>query len=241
MSNIKKSNFTVESREVRNAKLSKEPFQTTVLGCTIENGSKYKPGHWRDDIYEVETSHGVYISKQVNLEHVDRVLNVFSQLNQPEIAWKWLNLISVESEIPEDKFSEPIIYEIQDALSRNVPNTRCTVYKIAFGKDCYVGFTTQNPKARLEGHIKRSKDGGTDKINKAFRKWGYICEHEILGEYPNEILGLVAEVANIQKYDCNLNENEGGQGRDFNIVPQKNIFGEDIFAVHDKNNILCKN
>ena len=231
----------MKSPEVKNAKLSIEPFQTRVLGCTTENGSKYKPGHWFKDIYEVETSHGVYISEQVNLEHKNKMLNVTSNSNNPEIGWKWLNLSSVEPKIPDDKFSKPIIYEIQEALSLNVPNTKCTVYRIEFGKDCYVGFTTQNPEARLEGHIKRSKDGGTNKINKAFRKWGYIYKYEILGEYPNEILGLVAEIANIQKYDCNLNENEGGQGRDFNIVPQKNIFDEDILTVHDKNGILCKN
>ena len=77
------------------------------------------------------------------------------------------------------------------------------------------------------------------KINKAFRKWGYIySSFEVIGEYKNEIEGLLSEIRNIDKFNCSLNENLGGQGKDFNIVPNKNNFDEEIFTVHDKNSIL---
>ena len=234
MSNLKKTKFTLNSEEVKNAKVSRDHFVTTILGCNTVNGSKYKPNHWRYDIQEIETSDGVFISETVTTEHIGKSIRVWSGKNDVDIGWIWLNLVSVEGVSDEPKF-----YEIQEALSLNVPNTTCFVYKIELGNECYVGFTTQNPEQRLNGHISKSKEGGMQKINKAFRKWGYIYSNfEVIGEYKNEIEGLLSEIRNIDKFNCSLNENLGGQGKDFNIVPNKNNFDEEIFTVHDKNSIL---
>ena len=232
MSNLQHTKFTVKSEEVRNARVSKEHFVTSVYDCTQVNGSKYLQ-RWSYDIYEVETSDGVFISETVTPEYKNKQVKVWSRKNPVDIGWIWLNFISVDRELDEPRF-----YEIQEALSLKVPNTKCFVYKIEFGKDCYVGFTTQDPEKRIVGHISKAQEGGMQEINKAFRKWGYIYEFNILGEYPNEILGLISEIQNIENYNCSLNEHIGGQGKDFNIVVQKNNFGENIYVVHDKHNIL---
>lgn len=232
MSNLQRTKFTVKSEEVKNARVSKEHFVTSVYDCTQVNGSKYLQ-RWSYDIYEVETSDGVFISETVTPEYKNKEVKVWSRKNPEDIGWIWLNFVSVERELDEPRF-----YEIQEALSLNVPHTKCFVYKIEFGKDCYVGFTTQDPEKRIAGHISKAQEGGMQEISKAFRKWGYIYELNVVGEYPNEVLGLISEIQNIEKYNCSLNEHIGGQGKDFNIVVQKNNFGENIYVVHDKNNIL---
>ena len=238
MSNLKQTKFTVKSDEVRNAKVSKEHFVTSIIDCTQMNGSKYV-SYWTLDMYEVETSDGVFISGTDLSNFINQRVRVYSNVNTSksgqinDIVWIWLNFVSVEGETSVPKF-----YEIQEALSLNVPKTNCYVYKIEFGKDCYVGFTTQSPEQRLEWHKSNAKEGGMTKINKAFRRWGYVSTHSVIGEYTNEIEGLISEIRNIEKYDCSLNEHPGGQGKDFNIVLNKNNFDEDIFTVHDKNDIL---
>lgn len=238
MGNFKETKYTVKSDEVRNAKVSKESFLTTIIDCTQMKGSKYV-SYWVDDIYEVETSDGVFISGNDLRNYKNQRVYVYSNVNTTksgqikDIVWKWLNFVSIEGESSVPKF-----YEIQKALSLKIPKTTCYVYKIEFGKDCYVGFTTQSPEQRLEWHKSNAKEGGMAKINKAFRRWGYVSTLSVIGEYTNEIEGLISEIRNIEKYNCSLNEHPGGQGKDFNIVLNKNNFDEDIFTVHDKNDIL---
>ena len=87
-------------------------------------------------------------------------------------------------------------------------------------------------------HIAASKEGKKAKINKAFRKWGFIYSLEILGEFHNEIVGLMNEIIQIENSHSTLNQHKGGQGKDFNIVLNKNQLGEDVYFVHDKYHTL---
>ena len=212
-------------------------FITTVLDCYVVNGSKYKPGHWENDMFEVKTTDGVYMSKVDLRPQIGKKIRATSSKNNPDIGWIWLNYKSTDDST-DNATPKHSFFEIQDALSANTDNESCFVYKLEIGSDIYIGFTTQKPIDRVNSHINKSKEGGTQKINKALREWGYIYEIEILGHYQNEILGLLAEIKFIAKFSPSLNESRGGQGNKFDIVPSKNDMGEDIFVVHDKNNIL---
>ena len=218
---------------MKNAKLSQEIFSTTILSSYTVNGSKYKPGHWEKNIFEVVTSDGVFISATDLNKYKNKTIKVTSNKNNPDIGWIWLNYKDDINENISNQF-----YEIQEALLMNVPKCECYVYKLEIGNEFYVGFTSQKPEKRIEAHILSSENGAMQKINIALRKWGYMYEFEIIGKYPNEILGLVSEIKNIEKFESKLNESIGGQGKDFNIVTNKNKYNEDIFYVHDKNDIL---
>ena len=238
MSLDKMNKFNSQSPEVRNAVISKSEFQTRVIDCFVVNGSKYRPGFWKKDIYEVETSDGVFITKDNLSLHIGKQIIVTSNKNTrdnviEDIGWIWLNLISASHASLKNSF-----FEIQDALSANIKHETCYVYKLEIGGDTYIGFTSQDPEERVNAHIKNSKDGGSQKINRALRKWGYLYEIEILGKYDNEILGLLAEIKFIDKLNPTLNESIGGEGKNFNIVVNKNDLDEDIFVVHDKHNAL---
>ena len=236
MSLEKMNKFNAQSPEVKNAKISKTEFITTVLDCYVVNGSKYKSGHWKRDMYEVETTDGVFITEDNLTSLQGKEIRATSNKNPREdIGWIWLNYKSTHNSVQKNSFS---LFEIQDALSANTNNESCFVYKLEIGSDSYIGFTTQKPIDRVKAHINKSKEGGTQKVNEAFRKWGYTYEIEILGHYPNEILGLLAEIKFIEEFSPNLNESIGGDGNNFTIVVSKNDIGEDIFVVHDKNNIL---
>lgn len=239
--------FNVNSPEVKNAKVSEKEFITTIRDCYEVNGSKYRPGIWRDNMFEIETSNGVFISTKNFIKWKGKKIKVCSNTDnrgkyQDDISWVWLNYIQEDNQnVSDDNQNvDNTFFEIQEALSMNVPKTICFVYKLEIGNEIYIGFTTQKPKKRMEAHIAKSKEGGMQKINKALRKWGYIYNLEILGEYQNEIEGLISEIKNIEKFNCSLNKSIGGEGNQFSIVINKNEFNEDVFIVHDKNNILIQ-
>ena len=83
--------YTSDSDEVKNAKLSHEVFLTTIKYTYVVNGSKYKPGHWEKDIFEIVTSDGVYISTIDLWKHKNKEILVTSNKNKPDIGWIWLN------------------------------------------------------------------------------------------------------------------------------------------------------
>jgi hypothetical protein len=75
--------------------------------------------------------------------------------------------------------------------------------------------------------------------NVALRRWGYQYEQRILGEYNNEIEGLLSEIKHIEMLDTisnplGLNENTGGQGNQFVIVERKNALGEMVLLAEYK-------
>ena len=49
-------------------------------------------------------------------------------------------------------------------------------------------------------------------------------------EFHNEIVGLMNEIIQIENSHATLNQHKGGQGKDFNIVLNKNQLGRCILC-----------
>ena len=120
---------------------------------------------------------------------------------------------------------------LDKALEVGVPEQTCFVYKLSVGGSDYIGFTTQDPKNRLEQHLMSAREGSQQKVHVALRRFGYIHDFEIISEHENEVLGLVAEIINIKKYAAELNTSIGGEGNNFSVVEKKSYQGEEIFFV----------
>lgn len=115
---------------------------------------------------------------------------------------------------------------LEQALAKGVPDTRCFTYRLEIGGESYIGFTTQDPQARLEQHIQDARNGSKQNVHVALRRFGYLCDLEVLGEYKNEVLGLVAEISNIKKHQSSLNTSMGGEGNKYEVFERANEFGE---------------
>lgn len=224
--------FSATSPEVTGAKLGK--FETGIKSVTTVNGSKYRPGVWSKDMFEIETEDGVYISTYDFTNYLNKRVEASTNKDKSDIEWRWINFVRA--------VSEPRFIKLEDALNKAIPAKLCYVYKIEIGPEIYVGFTSKHPQDRIEKHIEKSKNNAMQKVNKALRKWGYQHTWEVIGKYENEILALLAEKTQIVKLNATLNETEGGEGDDFNIVKQQCEMGgnivESIFYVHDKRKIL---
>ena len=125
---------------------------------------------------------------------------------------------------------------LDEALNQNIPSCKCFNYLLEIGGEIYVGFTTQDPQVRLEQHIHDAKLGSKQRVHVALRRFGYLCHLEILGEYDNEILGLVAEISNIKKYRSTLNASLGGEGNYYEVFEKLNQLNEMVFFVRKKIN-----
>lgn len=123
---------------------------------------------------------------------------------------------------------------LEQALAEGVPDAKCFNYRLEIGGESYIGFTTQDPQARLAQHIQDAKNGSKQDVHVALRRFGYLCDLEVLGEYKNEILGLVAEISNIKKYKSGLNTSIGGEGNKYEVFERANEFGELAFYVRLK-------
>ncbi len=239
--------FSKTSPEVINAKLGR--FPTIIKSVTRVNGSKYRPGFYYEDMYEIETEDGVYINDGVRQkrdnftwkinERVEVSTNKDSpRENLPEIPWRWINLKANVSKQKNEE--ESTFIKLEDVLQGEIPAKHCYVYKLEVGPEIYVGFTSKDPKSRIDKHIEHSKNNAPQEVNKALRKWGYHHTWEIIGKYENEILALLAEKIHIVKLKATLNKSAGGEGDNFKIVEEKCETGEEILYVHDKNGILTK-
>lgn len=123
---------------------------------------------------------------------------------------------------------------LAEAIKLGIPETPCSVYKIEVGGESYVGFTTQQPQKRLEQHIEDAKNGSKLKLHVALRRFGYLCDFEVIGSYPDEIIGLVSEITNIKKFNATLNTSIGGEGNHYDVVERLNELGEKVFFVQAK-------
>lgn len=126
---------------------------------------------------------------------------------------------------------------LSEALKNGLPDSTCYVYRIsipAHGCSTYIGFTTQNPRSRLEQHLESAKTDSKNKVHKELRKFGFLHEFEVISSYANEVLGLVGEIVNIQKYNAGLNSTKGGEGNNYNVVEDRNHLGEQVFYVENK-------
>ena len=123
---------------------------------------------------------------------------------------------------------------LDKALEAGVPKLKCFVYKITIGGKEYIGFTSQKPEKRMEQHLKSAKNESFQKLHKELRRFGYLHEFEVISEHENEVLGLVAEISNIQKYKPELNVSIGGEGNSYDVIEGKNHLGENVFYVENK-------
>ena len=92
------------------------------------------------------------------------------------------------------------------------------IYKITTGEDrIYYGYTSRNPKKRLEEHLKSAKDGKT-KFHYSLSNHG-LKSFEVLHEYKYELPALKKEIELIYKnYGYNsLNTSPGGEGSEYII------------------------
>ena len=196
--------FDNTSKNVKNAKQGK--FATRVKSCISVHGSKYKPGHWQKHIWEINTDDGVYICGSDLSSLVGTVINVSTNLNQPDIGWTWLNIESLGTTNTIDR----VLLEEVDWLT--IPKKQCCVYRIEVGADDYIGFTTKTPKSRVEEHLEAAKGGSPYLLHRALRNWGYVHSWSVVGEYENEVEGLLSEISQIKRLNPALNTNMGGQG-----------------------------
>ena len=120
---------------------------------------------------------------------------------------------------------------LEEALKLRVSKKKSYVYKISIGGLDYIGFTTQLPEKRLEQHLENAKKLSKQKVHVQLRKFGYIHDFEIISEHENEILGLVAEISSIKKYEPELNTSNGGEGNIFTVFEKDSLHGEVIFFV----------
>lgn len=126
---------------------------------------------------------------------------------------------------------------LEEALKLGVSKKKSYVYKISVGGLDYIGFTTQLPEKRLEQHLENAKKLSKHKVHVQLRKFGYIHDFEIISEHENEILGLVAEISSIKKYEPELNTSNGGEGNIFTVFEKDSLHGEVIFFV--RNNVVA--
>ena len=125
---------------------------------------------------------------------------------------------------------------LDKALEFGVPQQKCFVYKLKVGGLDYIGFTTQEPRKRLEQHLKSAKQNSKHLVHVQLRRFGFIHDFEIISEHENEVLGLVAEISNIKKYTPELNTSIGGEGNTFKVFEKESLLGEVIFFVAKNDN-----
>ena len=120
------------------------------------------------------------------------------------------------------------------ALKAGIPTNKCSVYKLSVGGSEYIGFTTQDPVKRLKQHLDSAGNDSKLKVHVELRRFGYLHDFEVISEHENEVLGLVAEISSIKKYQPALNTSIGGEGNDFDVFEGKNHLGELVFFVQNK-------
>lgn len=232
--------FTNTSNSVVNAHVSTDVFTVAIHSITHQPGKKYHRG-WNNPMWEIETNRGVYISEDDFTGFINQQLEVTSK--KYVNGWSRLNKISSDNS-RQQKLIKPLkigtdtYYQIEDALNALKEHKPSYVYQIEFGMASYVGFTTKSPEQRIEEHIEAARNNSKSLVHIEMRRWGFQFKFDVLDKTKNEILGLLSEIAHIEKLKPTLNKDPGGSGNNFNIVEFPNDDGEAIFYVLDKKNLL---
>lgn len=125
---------------------------------------------------------------------------------------------------------------LEEAISHGIEESKCYVYRLsvpAEGGSTYIGFTSQNPQERLSQHLESARSDSFKKVHKELRKFGFMHEFHVIGEYSNEVMALVSEINSIKKFNAALNSTIGGEGNRYSVIPGKNHLNEEIFFVQD--------
>jgi hypothetical protein len=235
--------YSNQSPSVISAKASSDPFVVEIRAAYRLPGSKFR-SFWSAQMTEVVTDVGVYMAEYDFTKYVGKRVEVTATKNDPDITWVRLNFKRVVSDHEQallgksKQIGDQTYFDLEDAISLNTEKTNCSVYMLRFGADSYVGFTTKDPEIRAAEHVDAAKSGASLPIHVAMRRWGYQYLQEILGSYDNELLGLLSEIACIERHRPTLNKHPGGSGNKFDIVTMPNEQSEEVFYFLDKKKIL---
>ena len=236
--------YKVDDELVINAKeiSIKSPQFVTIHSVDIltrDNGGLSKLRRsWIRPMYEITTDVGVFIAEpgKHNLPHLhdfeNRQLKIWTQ-NSKAPGWKWLR-------VPDAPLGQ--LVSLKEALKMKFPEKKSFVYKIDADDESYIGFTTRDPKARFDEHKALAgafnKDTNNHYTQKVHLKMQLAkkVNFEVFGTFENEITALLAEITFIKLYNCSLNKTIGGEGCEFDILPDDSVAGKRAYLILDKNN-----
>lgn len=105
------------------------------------------------------------------------------------------------------------------------------LYELEVGGELYIGFTSQEPSARLAQHLESAREGSPYKVHKQLRKFGYYHSFTVIKTFQHEVEALLNEIIEIKKRGATLNKSKGGEGSKYQIIETKNNQGEAVFGV----------
>jgi len=223
------------------------PQEVFIKSVIMRDGRDYNT-NWSELMYEVETDVGTFIAPTIrkqqekvqNGNYVDwdkligDRIEVFTGFDGEHY---WIN--SLESNNNSD-VGTPKLVPLDTAIKMGLPPLKSFVYKLEVGGKNYIGFTSQEPKVRLESHVEAAKNGSCQKVHKELRRYGFIHKFDVLSEHPNEVFALVEEIIAIKKYGAELNVSIGGEGNNYSVVEDYNHLKEKVFFVKDNNALKQK-
>ena len=101
-----------------------------------------------------------------------------------------------------------------------------SVYKLTVGGEPYFGYTSRDPKVRLEEHLKIAEKGDWKHRSKLYPllvEMELEYEFEVLYEGDNELQALLMEIAAIRHAgkENTLNFSDGGEGSTMTVKTQE--------------------
>ena len=224
-----------------------KPQEVFIKNVVMRDGKDYNL-KWSKPMYEVETDVGTYIAPTIrkqqekiqNGNYVDwdeligDRIEVFTNFDGEHY---WINSLESNNNLSVDITN---MMPLDEAIKKGLPPLKCFVYKLEVGGENYIGFTSQEPKDRLEGHLEAAKNDSRQKVHKELRRYGFMHTFDVLSEHPNEVLALVEEIKAIKKYGAELNVSIGGEGNNYNVVEDYNHLKEKVFFVQDNSALKQK-
>ena len=120
---------------------------------------------------------------------------------------------------------------LEEALSDKSQIGTFHLYELEVGGELYIGFTSQEPSARLAQHLESAREGSPFKVHKQLRKFGYYHSFTVIKTFQHEVEALLNEIIEIKKRGATLNKSKGGEGSKYQIIETKNTQGEAVFGV----------
>jgi hypothetical protein len=214
------------------------PRQVFIKSVIMRDGKDYDDD-WKAEMYEVVTDVGTYIATTIRKQQqkvqnglyvewdkrIGQSLEVFTNFDG---KFHWIN--SIEPNDDPNAVTTSMT-PLTEAIKKGLPELKCFVYRLEVGGENYIGFTSKEPKVRLEEHLEAARNDSPQKVHKALRRFGEIHTFEVLSEHTNEVEALVAEIITIKKFDAKLNVSIGGEGNNYSVVESYNHLKEKVFFV----------